>query len=197
MRRVVILNGPPGCGKDTIGAFAADDWGFATLSFKQPMYAIAAATIGMPLEEFMQNYNNREWKEQKHAGWDNKSVRDLMIAVSESFVKPFYGNDYFGRNVAFQINSMAPFVRDYIITDGGFYSEVDALVKEGIDVYIVHMFREGCTFEGDSRNYIVHPETTMMELYNNGTIEETLHELTRMLKTHGLPVSYGDNSPIL
>lgn len=193
MSRVVILNGPPGCGKDTIGAFAADDWGFASLSFKQPMYAIAAATIGMTTEEFLQNYDNREWKEKLIPEWGNKSVRDLMIAVSETYIKPFYGDDYFGRNVAFNIKRMAPFVRDYVITDGGFYSEVDALIKEDIEVYIVHMFREGCTFEGDSRNYVVHPKTTMLELYNNGTIEETLEELTRMLKTHGLPVSYGDN----
>lgn len=197
MTKVIILNGPPRSGKDTIGTFAADDWGFATLAFKEPMYRIAADTVGMSYEDFMFNYETDGWKDTKVKGWGGKSVRDLMIAISETYIKPFFGEDYFGRKVAEKMEKMSPYVAHYIMTDGGFFAEVDALVKAGIDVYVVHMFRDGCTFEGDSRDYIDHPEVTTLMLENNGTIEEALEELTRMLSAYGLPTCPGDDNPVL
>lgn len=193
----VILNGPPSSGKDTICVMAAEMWGFASLEFKDPIYEIAATTLGMTKQDFLAKYKDREWKETKRQEWGNRSVRDLMISISEDYIKPFFGKEYFGNKVVKTMESMAPFVRDYIFSDGGFYSETDALIKAGVDVYIVHLYREGCSFEGDSRDYVYHPDATTIELQNNGTLEETLETLTRMLKDYGLPIEYtGDGNSL-
>lgn len=195
--KIVVLNGPPGCGKDTIGVAAADEWSYAPISFKEPMFVIAAATIGMELQEFKRNYANREWKERKREEWGGKSIRDLFIAISENYIKPFFGNEYFGQQVADVMRKNQPFLRYYVATDGGFYDEINALIKEDVKVYIVHMYRDGCTFEGDSRSYINHPDAVTLRLDNNGTIDETVEELTRMLQRNGLPISTGHGDPVL
>lgn len=185
MSTVIILNGPPGCGKDTIGNLFADREHYMSLSFKGRMFDIAAASLGMDKALFMENYESRPWKETPRDEWSGKSVRDLMIATSENFMKPFFGEDIFGKIVCSDIRKLRPFVRSFIMTDGGFQAEVDALVKDGNNVILVHMHREGCSFEGDSRDYV---QTPMIEktytLINDSSMEAAVDALTRIVYEH-------------
>lgn len=180
---VVILNGPPGCGKDTI----ANSWLEKTLgndefrphvkAFKEPMYRVAAAALGLPLHEFMELYNDREWKEHNRPEWGGKSVRDLMIATSESYLKPMFGETCMGKLAVNSIQQRIPSQNDVIIfSDGGFKAEVEELEKH-FHVRVVQILRDGCSFEGDSRSYIEGTNLPTYLLFNDRSVEEAVEDL--------------------
>ncbi|AWD92220.1 hypothetical protein HOT14_gp20 [Escherichia phage vB_EcoS_IME347] len=155
MSKVIILNAPPACGKDTIGSIIADMnqiYGVRMLSFKAPMFEIARAILGdANFDYFMFLYNDRLHKEKPDSILNGKSPREFMIWISEAIIKPEFGNDYFGRRMVEAVKSgTAP----AIITDGGFTEETIALIEAGIQVHVCRLHRDGFTFEGDSRNYL-------------------------------------------
>lgn len=153
MAKVIILNGPAGCGKDTL-ARALVEMCFAkgTTSFKNPMFNIALAALGPDAyREFLDGYNDRARKEKPEGFLNGLSRRQFMIAISEQFIKPIFGDDYFGKYLA---GNLPDGDEVFVVSDGGFASEVTPIVAAGHDVKIVRLHREGYTFEGDSRGYL-------------------------------------------
>lgn len=179
---VVILNGPPGCGKDTI----AEEWLLKshiasysryTKSFKEPMYKVASAALGLKLEDFLEFYKDRNWKEKPRPEWGGRSVRDLMISTSEDYLKPMFGKNYMGTQAVNSIKSEGRNHNDVILfTDGGFEAEVRELEKS-FNVVVVQVHRNGCDFSGDSRNYIEGEQLETCTLSNNRTISEARYYL--------------------
>lgn len=153
MAKVIILNGPAGCGKDTL-ARALVEMGFAkgTTSFKNPMFNIALAALGPDAyHEFLDGYDDRARKEKPECFLNGLSRRQFMIAISEQFIKPVFGDDYFGKYLA---ENLPDGDEVFVVSDGGFASEVAPIVAAGHDVRIVRLHREGYTFEGDRRGYL-------------------------------------------
>lgn len=153
MAKVIILNGPAGCGKDTL-AMALVEMGFAkrVASFKNPMFNIALAALGPDAyHEFLDGYDDRARKEKPECFLNGLSRRQFMIAISEQFIKPVLGNDYFGKYLA---ENLPDGNEVFVVPDGGFASEVTPIVAAGHDVRIVRLHRDGYTFDGDSRGYL-------------------------------------------
>ena len=152
MSRVLILNAPPGVGKDTLAGCMEDNYGMYPLSFKAPLFDMVYAILGEPKYlEFLELYDDREHKEIRQAMLGMKSPREFMIDISERMIKPCMGNDYFGQRALAAVNAAACTV---VFSDGGFADEVKPLVDAGHEVHIVQLQREGYTFAGDSRTYI-------------------------------------------
>lgn len=154
MAKIIILNGPASIGKDTIGNALAKDYGCIPTSFKRPMFEIAASILGArAFGKFITAYDDRDKKELHHDFLGGKTCREFMIWISESVVKPLFGNQQFGKLMSEHIQ-----LRDegfsFVCTDGGFPEEVIQLVEDGHDVTVVRLFMEGKTFAGDSRDYI-------------------------------------------
>lgn len=154
MAKIIILNAPPGAGKDTIGKMLAQYSPIqcSILSFKAPMFNIALAILGNKRYlDFLDEYNDRERKEKPKTFLMGMSPREFMIWISEDVIKPKFGKDYFG--VMFNER-----IKDYeghvICTDGGFSSEIIALINAGHEVKLCRLHRDGFAFAGDSRNYI-------------------------------------------
>ena len=154
MNKVIILNAPPGAGKDTIGDLICKHSPCYVMkrSFKEPMFKIAKAMLGdYRFSLFMQAYDDRERKEKAQPFLNGKSPRQFMIWISESVIKPQFGERYFGLLMADAVrDSQVPI----IVTDGGFPEEIKPLVSAGLEVHICRLHRDGYTFEGDSRNYL-------------------------------------------
>lgn len=150
---IVILNGPAGCGKDTLASILKQR-GWATAEFKHTMFAVAIAMSGMTKEAFLKDYNNRVVKEtpQKHLG--GLSYRQFMIHISEAVMKPLFGDDVFGQRSAEKCVLPAKMNLNVIFSDGGFIDEVRALHNFGYEVIVVRLHREGFSFHGDSREYL-------------------------------------------
>lgn len=154
MKQIIILNAPPGAGKDTIGGLVKDysPVPLRTLSFKKPMFEIAQAMLGdYYFGLFMAAYDNRDEKEKPLAILNGLTPRQFMIWISETVIKPQFGDQYFGRRFVEEARrDMIP----VICTDGGFPSEIKPLISAGFKVDVCRLHRSGYTFEGDSRDYL-------------------------------------------
>lgn len=184
MNPIIILNAPPRVGKDTIARELVENHAFSTVSLKHPIYEIAAATLGMNLEDFMQMYEYPGWKDDKGL-FDGRSIRDLMIHLSEKYVKPFFGKEYFGQRLATTIHNCELLTGEqcWVIPDGGFTEELRAIEdKFGDRVFVFQLQREGFRkFDGDSRSWISTRGTENTKMYDttdgNNKVIQTILEL--------------------
>lgn len=177
---IVGFNGPPRSGKDTIAEMLADkmDKAGVTLpvkfeSLSLPLRHIAYSVVGRIYDESTYEAFKQEWFEQ--LGTDG---RHLMIDTSESFLKQCYGIDVMARLL---IERNKDFEGVLLIRDCGFQIEVDPLENwVGIEnLYMVQMFREGCDFSNDSREY-VHTRGKMHQIYNDSDLDHLRTEAARI-----------------
>lgn len=180
--KVIVFNGAPGCGKDESVLALVKNKGVVHFSFKNSLKRITLAIYGVS-EGVWDSWYTREGKELPRPELDGLSCRQALIKVSEQIIKPNFGKDFFGK-------SEAKFLKQFVgadsdvysaaCSDGGFNEEIIPLVDMfgEENVYVVQIIREGCTFEGDSRNWI---DTTRIlddhyiTIFNDGTLEE-FHE---------------------
>ncbi|UVD31751.1 ATPase [Escherichia phage TR1] len=151
MKKLIILNGPPGAGKDTVADIIVK-LGICKdkVSFKSPMFNVAKSMLSSDeFDGFIKNYDDREYKESPHEFLGGMTVRQFMIWISESVMKPVFGDEVFGKRLAQSLGNGC-----HICSDGGFASEIEPLIESGVEVTLVRLHRPGYTFEGDSRSYI-------------------------------------------
>lgn len=189
---IIVFNGPPGTGKDEACSRFQSLHGYNHLSFKYELFKATISHFGVTKEWFMAGYNDRSTKERYETEL-GMSRREAMIHVSENVIKPQFGDDYFGKQAASQIDPE----KNYCFSDGGFVSELTPIInKVGAErLCIVQLTREGCDFSSDSRRYfdgemveqfIIEKETTVSKshilphkfpirtyrIHNNGNIEQ-------------------------
>jgi len=147
----VVLNGPPGAGKDTIADLLVQA-DFTHHRMKTSLNIEVAHHYKIPLSVFEFLAGDRMLKELSSHMLGGLSPRQAQIHVSETLIKPNLGLDYFGQAAAeqcvYQNSSFAVF------SDGGFKEEIEPLIQVFDLVMIVRLLREGFTFEGDSRSYL-------------------------------------------
>ena len=163
---IFILNAPPQTGKDTIAANILMRTDAGTCSMKDPMFNVFCATTGIDFNDFMELYETPGWKDTPQGLTNGKTPRELMIHISENFVKPFFGDDYYGKALAKYILDTEDLLdgqRSWVIPDGGFQGEFDAFKRiHGDRVVLIRMEREGHRdFTGDSRNWIYDVRDTL------------------------------------
>lgn len=164
--KVIILNGPPGCGKDTIANMLCEVAPVLRGEFKWQLYAETAALLesiaedmGAELDSFpvidatvvAKRNEDRDLKEEPWIG--GLSVRRWLQITSEMVVKKDKGSDFFGRTAA---DLWYGKCIHHVISDGGFVEEVNAVVEKfGADnVHVVRLHREGFEFGTDTRHYL-------------------------------------------
>ena len=152
---IVILNGPAGCGKDTIADILHKEYDFLHHAMKTPLVVAAAGIAGIPIGQ-MQSMLNRNTKDN-YNHYLGMSPRNWLIEVAENIVKPRFGTSTFGTREAIRCQrEIGAGNQSIVYSDGGFPEELqamaDALGEENI--LLVRLRRDGYTFEGDSRNYL-------------------------------------------
>jgi hypothetical protein len=176
---VLILNAPPNSGKDTIADYLVANHGYTKLSFKSALFELLYKVFSITdPEQFMEEYYTREAKEQPcsllRIGDRIMSPREALIFLSESVVKPLWGDAYFGTRAAQLIDSTTSNL--YVFADGGFLAELIPLVdKVGAEnITVAKIERDGCTFVGDSRGYVDASSLGCNTFWvaNDSTIEE-------------------------
>lgn len=175
--RVVFLNGPPGCGKDTAVSHLVQYIKFTHLKFAAP---IKRAVCGLLNEDIRWLEEN---KDQPHRSLrlDNGAAiastdtpRQLLIALSEDLLKKRYGEEFFGYVMVNEIRKSAN--KLVIISDSGFRSEAFPVVRQlgPPNCIKFEIFRPGRSFDGDSRSYWSIPGVLTKTIRNDSTI----HDLT-------------------
>jgi len=188
VKSLILLNGPPRCGKDTagfvlerrIGGDGSVVW-VEKMSrlLKERTHALYGIVDRTGAPKGHAEYETS--KDSPRPEFLGLTPRQAYIAVSERYLKPMHGEDVLGKmladDVAATLNDPAyPKPRAVIVTDSGFRAESEPLAAMAERCLLVHIHREGCTFEGDSRDYwnwrAPHgPERSTLEIVNPGTLE--------------------------
>lgn len=169
--KVIIFNGPPGSGKDHACLYLRHiSDSIHHLEFKSKLIELTCAIYDITIKEFYSIYT-RELKELPSEIFNGLSPRQALIFVSEDVIKPKFGKDYMGVSATKRIqqNKINAF------SDGGFYEELEPVYnKVGAEnMLIARIYRNGYTYEGDSRNYIKSfKDVNIIDINNNGTLEE-------------------------
>lgn len=181
-KRIVIFNCPPRSGKDTIADLICNNYlNTEKRSFKDKLFEIALLVSNVSKEEWFERY-----KSLKEIPWDKLgglSQREYLIKISEDWIKPTHGENYFGVSLAKSIIDDGM----YIIPDGGFDSEISPVVESFTEesVLILQWGRNDCTFKNDSRDYIQsYPQITIQLPDNNGTIREMYNLVVNDIKKY-------------
>lgn len=213
MPKVILFNAPANTGKSVATDHLLSIYKAVTAPCKEELWHITMVFFNLSEGEFFSIYEDREQKEtpreefavthaaflklvnylkdkemlhrmgdSERVGYTRLSCREALIFVSETIVKPTLGGDVFGRYRASFIkgNDMI-----YIDDSAGFEEELHPLIdivgKENILLVRVH--REGCSFDGDSRNYV--PESMfdyVVDIDNSGSLEEFLNDVAMAVK---------------
>ena len=167
--KIIIANGPPRSGKDTLCGLIRENitgHDLIPMSYKKTLYVGVARRYGLSVEAVFALNDDTLIKDEPSELFGGLSVRQALIYESEEVIKKKYGP----QGVAIQTFKLLE--EEYGVerlnnavlycSDGGFNSELHAAYDYfGIgveDVYIVRMLREGCSFKGDSREFLNHPD---------------------------------------
>lgn len=182
----IIFNGPPSTGKTDLCDALLRHFGDGIVrhqQFKHQLFYAVCEHYGISYSELMLNYTE-EKKNIPLEVLENQSPRQAMIFVSENIIKPRYGRDYFGQQAAKSIEEG----RINVFSDGGFVEEMKPVYDASDHFLIVQLYRDGCTFEGDSRSYIGTPNLS----YGKGNPEDYQYE-RRIMNTVFPCISYYNN----
>lgn len=163
--RAILLNGPPGSGKDTLGGIL-----WSRIRFSR------CVKLAQPIIDFMLREYRIDMakvaKDEPHPALGWRTPRQVAIRYSEGFCKPLFGVDYFGVAAVNRLQEMDRCGEELaIFTDSGFVSEAEPLLNHlGIgNVMQIHLTRPGHHFQGDSRGHWRHAGIGCIEFDNNAS----------------------------
>lgn len=188
MKRVVIFNAPPSCGKDEVSKYLKKKYGVHHKEFKDKLFKLTKLIYDVTDEQWDAMYTT-ELKEQPSDLLGGKSPREALIFVSETVIKPNFGKRYFGESAARNIEDGTT-----VFSDGGFLEELIPIIESADDVFVIRIHRPGHTYAGDSRRYLTDEELTGSEsevydftnIHNDGTLEEFFKAVEDHLKEWGV-----------
>ena len=153
-KTIILLNGPPGCGKDTVAAIMKKKMRSTELyKMASPLKKAFGALLNLDSKLL---YGLTETDSKDRPIWREfpTTPRDILIKLSEDVMKPFFGPDIFGVIAVQGIDQII--ASRVVISDIGFTEEVVPIAKRyGYNrVFGLAISREGHDFENDSRCYI-------------------------------------------
>ncbi len=157
--KVLLVNGPPRCGKDTLGrAICQEIDGAVVLKMAEQVKLATHVAYGLvdhlgrpyPADSF------EHCKDQPAREFLGLTPRQAYIKHSEIYMKLLHGPEIFGQLWVRRAKLLPRSVRLIVVTDSGFYEENLPVMDEfgACNVSLIRIRREGTTFDHDSRRYI-------------------------------------------
>lgn len=174
--KLVLLNGPPRSGKDfamrALRTHFSPRLTFRHDKFSMPIKLAFAALMQHHIDPDG-NVDYYEANKGEKMSTLGISYRQWQIDFSEKFMKPLYGPDIFA-HLFLDRQELRKTAADYlcVVSDCGFQTECEAVLRNWNtnDVLLIRIFRQDCTFAGDSRETVRRrdggPE---VEITNDGT----------------------------
>lgn len=188
IHKIIFLNGPPGSGKDQAGIILKRTHGARTYKMSHPMKEALAALFY--IDPFQMKEEIEPTKDQRtfdmfECGRDRKIMtwREVQISFAETWARPVFGYDIFGRLAVEYLKQLTSFDMT-VITDTGFREETIPIIRHvGHDnCLLIQLMRDECTFEGDSRSYI--------DVAGFGVTTVELHNRYPLNPTAEMPLTY-------
>lgn len=157
----IVLNGPPASGKSTIAR--------ALCNALAPRYRTISDSFAAPMKHFVATALGEKYSEMpKDSPRDifrGSSVREVLIHLSEHYMKERYGQDIYGRLLYYRALRYPEKPAFIVCDEGGFIDELQALDN----YFLVKVIRQGKGFDNDSRSYLPDPHYIY---YNDTTLDE-------------------------
>lgn len=200
---IILLNGPPKCGKDTVAKMIKESTrGKVTTSirkFTKLMDEISKLVLNLNTSEY------HEWRELKKdeqlMQFKNTTMRKFLIGMSEDFLKPHLGVGIMGYHAAIGvIEEVLKHTRHsdndlvFVFSDSGFQEEYELFKKTlslaelsnvQFTTKVVQIHRQGCDFTNDSREWI-EDEDGHEVILNNGSLEDLMLLTDLLIRYVGL-----------
>jgi len=171
MKKIILFNSPPSGGKDFACRHLEKNLKYCRLDkFARILKERTHALYGFPDRDFLYY---EDCKDIPNDDFRGLTPRQTYINVSENYYKVFHGDKIFGELLAKDLDNYDFEV--LVISDCGFKEEAEVLIdKYGINnIMLIKVYKEGCDFENDSRDYITLPVKTI-QIFNDGTINYLL-----------------------
>ena len=168
--KIVLLNGPPGSGKDTAGLHLTNTLPeTTTASYSKPLKQMTNAVFGLaslPYDAF------ETVKNVPNSLFYGMTPRAAWILVAEKMVKPLLGADFFGKLLLRELWLLRQQGYKLVaITDSGFTDEsrvvIDAVGADNVYLVRIHAQARNCHFATDSRGYLELPEVLSSDVHND------------------------------
>lgn len=177
---IIGFNGPPRAGKDTLAAMVADhlcqktNLPVLTIPLSMPMRKMAMGAIGVEYQ--LDTYERI--KDQPIAALKGMLLRQFMIDISESYMKPTQGQEIWSELLCESIP--LDFQGILLVPDFGFQHEPDFFERrfDSSRVCAVQVHREGKDFNGDSRGWV--HSTHTYKVHNDGSLDDLKTEAVRI-----------------
>ena len=189
MKKIVLVNGPPGSGKDTIAEALAELYETAEVEkFAKPIKETVKFIYGISDKLWDEIDGDQEKKNVGSPLFLGHSCRQVQINISELYMKPTHGKFVFGKLAADRIDRSENQV--FCISDSGFPEEAEVMVDRfgAENVVLIRLYRAKCDFSNDSRDYIdlQHRGVPTYDLLNNGTIKEAVDQVVSFIQIKGI-----------
>lgn len=203
--KLLLINGAPQSGKDTIGQHAYDvcesHYPHMIPCVERVSFPLKAAFAAIMETELDDSYQLPEYESRKDDPIPvlGVSCRQFQIDMSEKLLKPCYGTTVLARLLLSRIanctddevSSDSYHEWFFIVPDCGFQAELDAILdskKFGYpDIHLINVHRPGHLM--DSRELVVPPSGIRRTvIYNTSTIDHLYRE-TEAILTSWMPLS--------
>ena len=155
---IYLLNGPPGCGKDTLANELQSIIPYSkNIKFSSPLKKAVQGLYLGGSETLMKELDQPGRKDEPTELCLGRSLRQVQISLSEDYMKPQYGQSVFGHLLATNIREeIKRGINTFFVSDSGFVAEAEVICNEfgPENVTIIRIHRQGKTFNNDSRGYI-------------------------------------------
>lgn len=158
--KILLLNGAPRSGKDTIAQMLKNNASSSVHleKFALPLKLSVPLIYGVPRAAWENELDTARNKDLACSQFFGKTPRNVQIALSEDFLKPLHGKMVFGELLERRIKNVAhrSDLECIVVSDSGFYDEakhiIDVFGANNVQLWRVH--RAGCNFKKDSRGHI-------------------------------------------
>lgn len=162
MTTLILLNGPPGSGKDYATKLIMEE-----LAAEEPLHV----KLSKPLKDIVMAYFGIDFAKLEAAKDTpdcNTSYRDVQINLFEQIARVL-GKTWLAASL---VNRIKQYDNNLIIvSDVGRDEELSYLIKHfgAKNILLIQIFRKGKSFQHDIRNYIDDPRVASSLIRNDGT----------------------------
>ena len=179
---IILLNGPPGCGKDTIAKIIKKYIGSIDYKLSKPLKDAFKGLF--QIEGTIYHILVESDAKDSPLYHDNPiTPREVLIALSEEFIKPMFGDAFFGDIAVQAMHQLAS--KHKTISDCGFNAEVTPIAEAfGYDkVKAILIERPGCEWDSRERldcDTIGIEGTWLMNHYDLELLDAQVNRILRM-----------------
>lgn len=144
-------------GKDYAAEYIKNAFGGHVFSFKKYLVDLTKNFYCLGSSVWEEWYTEKG-KNVPREALGGLSQREALIHVSENVIKPVFGDEVFGECAALDLQDEQHErnIHLAVSSDSGFEEETYPLIDffGANNVFIVQLYSEGCSFDGDSRSYL-------------------------------------------